>query len=237
MDVPLRPGAQGGGAFRVSYRPDHYGPLLVHASHAATPALGELLATSEELDVLPRSVGRRSRRGAVRVLQLRLARLGYVVGRHGVYDARTSRAVLAFRKVTGMPRRVSASRGVMSAIARGAGGFKIRQPSHGRHIEADLSRQVIALIDGGRVQRIYPISSGKPGTPTVTGSFHVYLKRFGTNAKGMLHSAYFIGGYATHGYPSVPVYPASHGCLRVPNREALSLFRWIRIGTPVDVYR
>jgi lipoprotein-anchoring transpeptidase ErfK/SrfK len=236
MQVMLKPGAQGGGAFRVSYRPDHYGPLVVHASHAATPALGELLA-SGEVDVLPRRVGPGSRRGAVRVLQRRLARLGYVVSEHGVYDARTARAVLAFRKVTGMARRFSASRGVMSAIARGAGRFKIRRPSHGRHIEADLSRQVIALIDGGRVRRIYPISSGKPSTPTVTGSFRVYLKRFGTNIKGMVHSAYFIRGYATHGYPSVPVYPASHGCLRVPLRDALSLFRWIRIGTPIDVYR
>jgi lipoprotein-anchoring transpeptidase ErfK/SrfK len=53
----------------------------------------------------------------------------------------------------------------------------------------------------------------------------------------MVHSAYFIGAYATHGYPSVPPFPASHGCLRVPLADALSLFRWIRIGTRVDVYR
>ena len=236
MQVMLQPGAQGGGALRVSYRPDHYGPLVVHASHAATPALGELLA-SGEVDVMPRRVGPGSRRGAVRGAATPAGAAWLRRERARRYDARTARAVLAFRKVTGMARRVSASKGVMRAIARGAGGFKIRRPSHGRHIEADLSRQVIALIEGGRVRRIYPISSGKPSTPTVTGSFRVYLKRFGTNAKGMVHSAYFIRGYATHGYPWVPVYPASHGCLRVPLRDALSLFRWIRIGTPIDVYR
>jgi hypothetical protein len=235
--ITLQPGAQGGGAFRVSYRPERYGTLLVNASHEATPAMGELSAASSAVDVLPRSVGPRSRKGAIGVLQRRLGRMGYVVGTRGVYDGRTSRAVLAFRKVAGMARTFAASRGVMRAIARGAGRFKIRQPSHGRHIEADLSRQVLALIEGGSVRRIYPISSGKPSTPTVIGSFRVYLKRFGTNAKGMLHSAYFVGGYATHGYPYVPVYPASHGCLRVPIRDALSLFRWIHIGTPVDVYR
>jgi hypothetical protein len=235
--VTLLPGAQGGGAFRLSYRPDRSGPLVVHASHAATPALGELSASSGEVDVLPRSVGPRSARSAVGALQRRLAQMGYVVGRRGTYDARTARAVLAFRKVTGMARTFDASRGVMKAIARGAGRFKIRRPGHGRHVEADLSRQVLALVEGAAVQRIYPISSGKRGTPTVIGSFRVYLKRFGTNAIGMVHSAYFTGGYATHGYPSVPAYPASHGCLRVPLREALSLFRWIRIGTPIDVYR
>ena len=145
--------------------------------------------------------------------------------------------MLAFRKVTGMERTTSASVSVMRALARGKGTFKIRHPEHGRHIEGDLSRQVIALIDKGKVQRIYPTSSGAPSTPTVIGSFRVYLKTPGTNAKGMVDSAYFIRGYATHGYYSVPVYPASHGCLRLPIPDARSVFNWIDIGTPVDVYR
>ncbi|MDQ3723122.1 MAG: L,D-transpeptidase family protein, partial [Actinomycetota bacterium] len=170
-------------------------------------------------------------------LQRRLRRLGYVTGEPGTFDGRTSRAVLAFRKVTGMARTANASVEVMRAIARGKGAFKVRHPEHGRHIEGDLSRQVIALIDGDRVQRIYPTSSGAPSTPTVIGSFRVYLKTPGTNAKGMVHSAYFIRGYATHGFPSVPVFPASHGCLRLPIADARSVFDWIEIGTPVDVYR
>ena len=235
--VTLRPGARGGGAFVLSYRPDRSGTLLVRAAHAATPALGEVAATSRTVDVLPRSVGPHARKRAVRALQRRLARLGYVVGERGSYDARTGRAVLAFRKVTGMARSTDASESVMSAIARGGGHFKIRRPDHGRHIEADLSRQVIALVEQGEVGRIYPISSGAPSTPTVRGSFRVYAKTPGTNAKGMVDSAYFARGYATHGYDSVPVYPASHGCLRVPIADAPSLFDWIKLGTPVDVYR
>ena len=79
-------------------------------------------------------------------------------------------------------------------------------------------------------------SSGAPATPTIRGSFRVYRKDPGTNAKGMIHSSYFIRGYAIHGFVSVPVYPASHGCLRVPPAEALSIYNWVRIGTPVDVY-
>jgi lipoprotein-anchoring transpeptidase ErfK/SrfK len=113
----------------------------------------------------------------------------------------------------------------------------IRRPAHGRHIEADLSRQVIALIAGGRVERIYAVSSGAPTTPTVRGGFRVYAKTPGTNAKGMVDSAYFSGAYATHGYSSVPAFPASHGCLRAPIADARGLFRWIHIGTRVDVYR
>lgn len=233
--MTLRPGP-GGGVFALSYRPPRTGTLRVHASHAATAQLGTMSARSVAVDVLPRRVSPDSGRRAVRALQRRLARLGYVVGARGDFDARTARAVLAFRKVTGMARTTRASTDVMRAIARGAGRFRIRRPDLGRHIEADLSRQVIALVERGRVQRIYPVSSGAPSTPTVIGTFRVYRKDPGTNAKGMVHSAYFIRGYATHGYASVPTFPASHGCLRVPIPDALSLFRWIAIGTPVVVY-
>ncbi|MEA2169910.1 MAG: hypothetical protein QOF76_3210 [Solirubrobacteraceae bacterium] len=234
--VAIQAGPAGIGRFLFTYKPTHVGRLVVRAVHDATPALGALDAVGHSIDVLPRRVGPSSGKASVRALQRRLKGLGYVVGAPSAFDGRTQRAVLAFRKVAGMPRTTQASSTVMRAIARGAGVFKIRQPTHGRHIEADLSRQVIALVDRGRVVRIYPISSGKPSTPTVQGSFHVYSKTPGTNAKGMFYSAYFVGGYATHGYPSVPVFAASHGCLRVPIPDAISLYNWIKIGTPVDVY-
>lgn len=179
----------------------------------------------------PSPWARDSPRRAVRALQVRLARLGYVAGR---FDARTGRAVLAFRKVTGMARLPVASQPVMRALALGRGAWAVRFRRHGRHVEADLGRQVLALIGrGGRVLAIYPTS---PGTPTIRGSFRVYRKDRGTNAIGMVHSSYFRGGYAVHGYPSVPTYNASHGCLRVPVPDALRIFRWMRMGTRVDVY-
>jgi lipoprotein-anchoring transpeptidase ErfK/SrfK len=234
--VELIPQADGTGAFVASYKPRRPGTLRIRATHDATPALGPLLARAGDLEVLPRRVLPSSGPAAIRALQRRLRRLGYVTGERGSFDARTARAVLAFRKVAGMARTTNASVELMRAIARGEGGFAIRFPTHGRHVEADLSRQVIALIAGGRVRRIYPVSSGAPPTPTVQGSFRVYAKTPGTNAKGMVDAAYFIGGYATHGYASVPVFAASHGCLRVPLGDAHRLFRWIRIGTPVDVY-
>ncbi len=232
----LQPGPRGTGVFELSYRPERSGKLVVRALHEATPALAKLKATSRKIDVIPRSVGHHARKRAIVALQRRLGRLGYVVGEKGRFDGRTARAVLAFRKLTGMARTTEASIGVMRRIAQGKGSFKIRRPDHGRHAEADLTRQVLALIDGGKVRRIYPISSGAPATPTVLGSFRVYSKTAGTNAKGMVDSAYFIRGYATHGYPSVPIYPASHGCLRLPIPDARTVFNWMRIGTPVDVY-
>ena len=235
--VMLRPGPDGTGIFALSYRPLAPGPLSIRAAHDPTPQLGGMAARATTVDVLPRRVVPRSGRNSIRALQRRLKRLGYVTGQPGVFDGRTARAVLAFRKVTGMARTTNASVEVMRALARGKGTFRVRNPEHGRHIEGDLSRQVIALIDKGRAQRIYHTSSGAPGTPTVIGHFRVYLKTPGVNAKGMVDSAYFIRGYATHGYFSVPIFPASHGCFRLPIPDARPVFNWIEIGTRVDVYR
>ena len=104
-------------------------------------------------------------------------------------------------------------------------------------MEFDWSRQVVVLARNGRPYRVFHTSSGKPSTPTVLGTYRFYLKTPGTNGVGMVHSNYFIGGYAIHGYPSVPNYPASHGCLRVPIPWASSIFRWIDIGDRIFLYR
>ena len=224
------------GSFLLGLRAGRAGRLWVTASHAATTQQRTMVARPHTLDVLPRRVGPGSPRSAVRILQARLAAIGYVVGRRGAFDGRTARAVVAFRKVTGMARTAAASSPVLRRLARDGGHFKARFASNGRHVEADLSRQVLVLIDRGRVQRIYPTSSGKASTPTIRGQFRIYRKSFGTNALGMVHAAYFQGGYAIHGYHAVPVYNASHGCLRVPVPDALSIFRWVQRGTRVDVY-
>jgi peptidoglycan hydrolase-like protein with peptidoglycan-binding domain len=208
----------------------------VRASHLATPALPTLVAKPVRITVAPLHAKPGARGPAVRLLQSELSRLGYVTGKRGLYDDRTGRAVLAFRKVTGMARTTLASSEVFKALAKGKGQFKLRHPEHGKHVEADLSRQVIALAQGGKVERIYPVSSGKPSTPTVIGSFRVYSKSPGFNAKGMYFSDYFIRGYAIHGYAEVPVFAASHGCVRVPIPDAISIYNWLKIGNIVDVY-
>ena len=94
----------------------------------------------------------------------------------------------------------------------------------------------MAFADHGKVVRIYHVSTGKPSTPTVRGTFHVYRKDWGTNEKGMVDSNYFTGGYAIHGYAEVPSYTASHGCVRVPIPNAASIYAWVHMGTRVDVY-
>jgi lipoprotein-anchoring transpeptidase ErfK/SrfK len=103
-------------------------------------------------------------------------------------------------------------------------------------VEGDLSAQLLALIDHGRVQVIYPISSGKPSTPTILGRYRVYERVPGYLPDGMYYSDFFIRGYAVHGYDPAPDFPASHGCLRLPISDAISAFDWLALGDIVDVY-
>jgi hypothetical protein len=237
VQVPLvqTPDADSGYAV-VPFQTAREGRVEVRATHVATPEAATIVAAPVRVKVAPLRAGPGARGPAVRLLQQRLDAAGYVVGHRGLYDDRTARAVIAFRKMTGMARTPVASSDVFRRLAHGGGRFRVRFPSHGKHVEADLSRQVLALIRAGRVERIYPMSSGKPSTPTVRGSFRVYTKSPGTNAKGMFFSNYFIRGYAIHGYASVPVFAASHGCLRVPVPDAISIYSWLRVGNIVDVY-
>jgi peptidoglycan hydrolase-like protein with peptidoglycan-binding domain len=235
VNLTMSPTGKSGMAV-VAFGTSKPGTVEVQATHLATPTAIQLVAKPVRVDVAALRARPGARGPAVRLLQQRLAAKGYVIGQRGLFDQRTARAVLAFRKVTGMARTTAADTSLFKALLAGKGAFKVRHPDHGKHVEADLSRQVIALIQGSRVERIYPASSGKPSTPTIQGSFRVYSKSPGFNAKGMYYSDYFIRGFAIHGYAEVPVFAASHGCLRIPIPDAISVFRWIKIGDIVDVY-
>lgn len=229
--------AAGAGQFRLSFV-SHYGGLLTaRAVYAASAQQAAVAAVAPGVRYVNVDLGPGARGQSVRLLQSELSALHYEVPLSGVFEEGTGEALIAFRKLTGLERVAYAGRRVFELLSRGAGRFNVRYPRDGRHVEANLTRQVLAEIEpGGRVRRIYPISSGKPSTPTVLGRFYVYLKTPGENSEGMVDSNYFIRGYAIHGYAEVPTYAASHGCLRVPIPDAPAIYEWVRVGTPVDVY-
>jgi len=235
----LAPVADGSGAarFRVSFSSSLAGLVDVRAAHYATAAQGAFSARAPGVRFVTPNLGPGAQGQSVRLLQSELNALHYAVPLSGAFDEGTAHALIAYRKTTGLQRIEYAGRGVFERLARHAGSFHVRYPGDGRHVEADLTRQVLAEIEpGGHVRMIYTMSSGKPSTPTVIGRFRVYLKTPGVNTEGMVDSNYFIRGYAIHGYPEVPTYPASHGCLRVPIPDAPAIYAWVREGTPVDVY-
>ena len=119
-----------------------------------------------------------------------------------------------------------------------------------RHVEIDLDRQVLLLIDdSGAVEKVLPVSTGSNKqyrekrasglAYTPRGRFKVYskLKGWRKSPLGLLYYPnYFSDGIAIHGNPSVPNTPQSHGCIRIPMSEAVAMSRALPIGSIVLVY-
>lgn len=172
----------------------------------------------------------------IRGFRKALNRLALVPGGGKCFNGKMERAVLAYRKLNRMSRNAIASKSVVKRIFNRKGGYHVRKPGLGDHMEAPLSRQVIVFAKGKKPYAIFPIASGAPATPTILGTYSFYWKDPGYNEKGMYYSSYFIRGYATHGYHSVPNYPASHGCLRTFIADQPRVYNITQIGMPVYTF-
>lgn len=173
-------------------------------------------------------------------LQQRLSGLGYWLGTvDGVFGPSTVHAVVAFHKAQGLARDGTAGPATLQALST-AGRVEPRSHS-GRLIEIDLSRQLLFVVDGGRVEWVMDACTGISPGSTPTGVFHVFRQVDGYDHSplGVLYRPkYFSNGVAVHGYPIVPPQPASHGCVRVTNAEMDWLWSHaaMPIGAEVWVY-
>jgi hypothetical protein len=233
----VRRRVRAGGRFEFRFQVGRPGVVRLAVKHRASAAQEAFRTRRRRITVVDWQAGAGERGLKVLLLQRGLLSEGYATPVTGYYDDGTARGVLAFRKANGLGRDGYATSEVYGMLLRKQGAYRLRYPKAGKHVEFDWSRQVLVLARGNKPYRTYHTSSGAPSTPTVFGSYRFYLKTPGTNASGMVHSSYFIGGYAIHGYPSVPAFPASHGCLRVPIPNALSIFNWIDVGDPIFTYR
>ena len=105
-----------------------------------------------------------------------------------------------------MDRTKKAGPGLVKAVFEGKGGYHVKYPDAGEHAEVPLDKQVLVLVKDGKPFAIYPVSTGKPSTPTITGHYYFYRQEPGTNSEGMVYSFYWHNGYAVHGYAEVPNY-------------------------------
>ena len=151
--------------------------------------------------------------------------------RIGENDRAIVEAVLAFQKVHGLPRTGTVEPWLWRRLSR-AGIPNARRG--GDYIEVDKSRQVLFVVRRGEVSRVVHVSTGATGN-TPLGTWRVYRKVPGWDWV-LWYPMYFLRGFAIHGYPSVPAYPASHGCVRVPMWIAPSLFDSHGFGTTVSVH-
>lgn len=176
-----------------------------------------------------------SRGAAVRELQASLARLTYLPysGVDGLFGMQTWHAVVAFQGWSGLSRDGIVGPRTRSALSHA------RAPmpwSRATGFEIHIRQQVLLLVRDRRVQRSIHVSTGAGGS-TPLGHFHVYRRELMSWSVPfhvwMPQAQYFFEGYAMHEFTSVPTYPASHGCVRVPAVEARAVWQFGAIGLRV----
>jgi peptidoglycan hydrolase-like protein with peptidoglycan-binding domain len=223
------------GGFRWTLRSPAAGPVRVTVLHSRDTATTGFVVR-DSYAALDEQVGPGATGRMVELLQEQLAALHFYIPQTGVYDAGTELAVDAYHRLLHAGVSSVADPSTINRLLNGEGSFHVRFPGQGRHAEGNLSDQLVGLVDGSQVQLIFPISSGKPSTPTILGSYQVYSRVPGYLPDGMYYSDFFIRGYAIHGYDPAPDYPASHGCMRLPIVDAIAAFNWLALGNWVDTY-
>lgn len=188
----------------------------------------------------------------VLALEKRLAELRYDVGAiDGIFDENTKNAVIAFQKVSRLKADGFAGAEVQSAVKFSNLATPMLTNAENSRVEVDLTRQVLLLWINGGLERVLPISSGSGErfyvekedrwgvANTPGGRFKIFRRVPGWDKSplGELYNPlYFVGGIAIHGAPSVPVVPASHGCVRIPMFSAEWFPNVVANGTPVYVF-
>jgi peptidoglycan hydrolase-like protein with peptidoglycan-binding domain len=187
---------------------------------------------------------------AVAALQKRLADLGFwMSSTDGSYGDTTQQAVLAFQKAAGLERDGVAGPQTMKALQ--AGVTVAAHSTAGHVIEVDKARQLVLIVNNGKIADIFNTSTGSGQAyqyagqtniaVTPSGQFTIFRQVDGDDPGplgDLWRPKYFNGGIALHGAASVPGYPASHGCARLSD----AAIDWIwstnqaPIGTSVWVY-
>ena len=188
-------------------------------------------------------------RAEAKEAERRLSEMGYWTGPvDGDIDGITRTALIAFQKWEGRKITGRLTRGEVEAI----GNAPSPQPRDGgyKHVEIDVDRQVLSMIDDdGKIIKIVPVSTGsgrrynEKGNRglayTPKGRFRIYGKVSGWRKSplGLLYYPnYFSDGLAIHGIPSVPSVPNSHGCIRVPMFASRAISEMLPVGTIVIIY-
>ncbi|MEU4698329.1 L,D-transpeptidase family protein [Nonomuraea dietziae] len=248
--------AGGPAAAAVDVRPVA-GATQVASVKAGTPvkAGAAVMAGAVTAPDKPLKLG--SKGSAVKWLQQRLKDLRYLPGRvDGRYGGSTLAAVWAFQKVNGIKPSSTVGKRTWAALESPKSPKILVPGGKPTRAEVNLAKQVMVLYVDGQVKLITHISSGS-GVPycetavwqgksqrfcgsatTPTGDFKTTWRASGWHRSylGQLYNPiFFNGGIAFHGALSVPLYPASHGCVRLPMNVAGVLPGLLGKGVPVHV--
>ena len=159
------------------------------------------------------------------------------------------------RRVTGRQVRRARSRWLVLAallVPAAAEARAQQRPIAARRIVVSILDRKLALVEDGRVVKVYRVAVGKLSTPTATGAFRI-VRRLSNPAyyqpgivippgKGNPLGTRWLGldqpGFGIHGTnePGTVGRFASHGCIRMRNRDVEELFARVRVGDVVELH-
>jgi lipoprotein-anchoring transpeptidase ErfK/SrfK len=125
--------------------------------------------------------------------------------------------------------------------------------SASRRIVVRIPDRKLALIENGRVVKVFPVAVGAPGTPSPSGEFRVanriekptyyapgkVIKPGPANPLGTRWIGLSLKGLGIHG-TNEPISigrRSSHGCIRMRNEDVEELFELVRAGDVVELHR
>ena len=225
-------------------------PSTSTTAPATTEASTTTVAPTTQPPTTVNGLVRGARGGEVERLQRRLAELGYDAGApDGSFGTGTMYAVWAFQKVHALPVDGVVTPAVWAALDQPRPPPVLVPDGGADRVEIDLRSQLLTVYQGDALRLVTHISTGNRkrycedgycGTAiTPAGSFRFLWRVNGwrTSHLGQLYNpVYFTwSGIAVHGSHSVPNYPASHGCVRIPMHIAEYFPSLVRKGDPVYV--
>jgi len=147
-------------------------------------------------------------------------------------------------------KRLATLTGVMLMMAAEALAQDKQQP--GRRIVVSIADRKLAVMEAGRVLRVFPTAVGAPKSPSPAGAYKIVVRIpdptwYGkgrivppgkSNPLGTRWLGLSVKGYGIHGTnnPASIGHNASHGCIRMRNRDVEQLFDMVSVGDSVDLY-
>ena len=126
------------------------------------------------------------------------------------------------------------------------------EPKSSRELVISIPDRKLALLEDGKVVKVYSVAVGAPGTPTPEGHFKIinrlvkptyyhkgHVIRPGrANPLGNRWMGLDLKGYGIHGTnePRSIGHAASHGCIRMGKKDVEDLFRYVHVGDAVMIY-
>jgi len=202
-------------------------------------------------------VGPGSQGPEVQAYEQRMADLQFDPGPvDGIYDQRTAFAVHTLQKLAGA--RITGR--ITDGDVFGLNFFQYREPlidpPEPNRTEIDITSQTLTLYETYQPKLLTTISSGSgenycyntprdnattrvcehANTPSGRFTFYEFRRGWDKSPLGQLYNPYYFNkGIAVHGFESVPVSPASHGCVRIPMHIAEYFHDLVNRGDVVHV--